>query len=644
MAFNFKDIYEKFKETPGKIQEGLQDAGKKFDDKLESGVKAANTHTEKSDDSSSFNFDPEEAAESPYGDLELSKYLYETGLQDVFKDYKENVERLSQKEQQSLQDAYYVKELSKKYAGEYASNQGVGDVSGHLMDIYSNYQKNIGDIKENYDALELNLEQEYQRQKMAGFQNILETEYKIEVAKLDEKQQELLFNIGAGNTDGMNPFEYLEEHKDELGDSRYQATYGALVQQTKQDIQTNLENGNFGEHDNPEDYINEFSDYLSDSDLDTLKGFAREYSQNEHYQEVQSNLEQGEYGGFDTALEYVESEQENLPKSEYRQLRSQVYNEFVEEVSNNLQSGFYGFDENGKKIEDPMKYLEQQKDKLSSAHYKELKEQIDWVQSEAEDNSTEVYSYNDPQSESYDPDFDPTYYLGDTPGVSKDSEVFEIKGVDNRQFVRVDQSVLEDENATNFVDNEELFEHFREEHKDSTLVNNTIIEKDGTRYVYKDEEGGGNWYRLISTNGVHGTKTLAEQRQQNWYDAGDGKSPDGAYQTHGDEKKSEQRDTLTVNGITYVEDKNEEGTFHQSEENLNDQQRRVYEEFKRVHGQRNPMNEKLVKIRPSSVVFVDGRFWVYNVNGRFTPMVRQSNGDSEGGSGGSGGGTIAEQQ
>ena len=36
--------------------------------------------------------------------------------------------------------------MSKKYLGEYASNVGIGDVSGNLIDIYANYAENLSYI------------------------------------------------------------------------------------------------------------------------------------------------------------------------------------------------------------------------------------------------------------------------------------------------------------------------------------------------------------------------------------------------------------------------------------------------------------------------------------------------------------------
>jgi hypothetical protein len=88
-------------------------------------------------------------------------YLYDVGLQNIFEDYQKSIQTLSTQEQQSLQDAYYIREMSKKYLGEYASNLGVGDVSGNLLDIYGQYQQTVSNINQTAAQQEMGLEQQY---------------------------------------------------------------------------------------------------------------------------------------------------------------------------------------------------------------------------------------------------------------------------------------------------------------------------------------------------------------------------------------------------------------------------------------------------------------------------------------------------
>ena len=92
-------------------------------------------------------------------------YLYDVGLQNIFQDYQQNVQTLNQAQQQSLQDAYYIREMSKKYLGEYASNVGIGDVSGNLLDIYGQYQQAVSGINTQFGGAELSLQQQYNQQR-----------------------------------------------------------------------------------------------------------------------------------------------------------------------------------------------------------------------------------------------------------------------------------------------------------------------------------------------------------------------------------------------------------------------------------------------------------------------------------------------
>jgi hypothetical protein len=174
--------------------------------------------------------DLKELAKSPYGNLEITKYLYESGLQNIFNTYQQNVATLSQNKKTELQDAYYIREMSKKYLGEYASNVGIGDVSGNLLDIYGQYQSNITDIQKNYGQLEIGLQEQYQQKRMETMNNLLLTDYNIEVAKLAEADRNVLFNIEMGNTGDLTDQEYLEQE--------YQA--GRITKETYQIASMNI--------------------------------------------------------------------------------------------------------------------------------------------------------------------------------------------------------------------------------------------------------------------------------------------------------------------------------------------------------------------------------------------------------------------
>lgn len=90
-------------------------------------------------------------------------FLYDVGLQNIYQDYQKNVSMLNQAEQQSLQDAYTVREMSKKYLGEYASNVGIGDVSGNLLDIYGQYQQMVAATRSAFQGEELKLQGEFDK-------------------------------------------------------------------------------------------------------------------------------------------------------------------------------------------------------------------------------------------------------------------------------------------------------------------------------------------------------------------------------------------------------------------------------------------------------------------------------------------------
>jgi hypothetical protein len=90
-------------------------------------------------------------------------FLYDVGLQNIYQDYQKNVSILNQAEQQSLQDAYTVREMSKKYLGEYASNVGIGDVSGNLLDIYGQYQQMVSATRSAFQGEEFKLQSEFDK-------------------------------------------------------------------------------------------------------------------------------------------------------------------------------------------------------------------------------------------------------------------------------------------------------------------------------------------------------------------------------------------------------------------------------------------------------------------------------------------------
>lgn len=188
-------------------------------------------------------------AKSDTGEFELNDYLYKTGLQNVFSDYQKNIASLSQDKQKQIQDATYIRELSKKYLGEYASNAGIGDVSGNLIDIYSKYQASKSEIESNYDALELNLQKEYQTAQNGAFENILKNQFNKGVAELDSNAQQVVFDLQSGNTGGLSNINFIESNKDKMSEETYRAVWTAQHTQDVETVTSNIANGYYGYDD-----------------------------------------------------------------------------------------------------------------------------------------------------------------------------------------------------------------------------------------------------------------------------------------------------------------------------------------------------------------------------------------------------------
>lgn len=154
------------------------------------------------------------------------KYLYETGLQNIFNDYNKQIANLDASKQKEIEDAYYVRELSKKYLGEYASNIGVGDVSGQLLDIYGKYQSNMNEINANFNGLQTGLESSYNEKKNEYKLGLLQTQMDIEKAEqqeqLEKELAEINYNIALElYPEGMDAQDYLESVRDKIGESNY---------------------------------------------------------------------------------------------------------------------------------------------------------------------------------------------------------------------------------------------------------------------------------------------------------------------------------------------------------------------------------------------------------------------------------------
>lgn len=217
---------------------------------------------------------------------EASRFLYDTRLQNVFNDYQQQVESLNQAEQKQLQDAFFIRELSKKYLGEYASNVGMGDVSGNLLDIYGAYQQNVTAIQQQSEQLKLGLQQSYDQQSRAAFEGAIEAQLQAEQMQLDENARTTLFNITQGRMGDMEWDDYLQSQLSSgaITEQSYQVLYTQVYQAKLAEVEANLERNFYGFKTDAttgervmmtkEEYIESNKGWLNASDLQKLRDYA----------------------------------------------------------------------------------------------------------------------------------------------------------------------------------------------------------------------------------------------------------------------------------------------------------------------------------------------------------------------------------
>ena len=276
-------------------------------------LKLNDTYTNYMNEDGTFNM--AKASKSGYGELLLNNYLVESGLSNIFDGYQNLMGTLDKQEQKSLEDAYFTREMGKKYLGEYASNVGVGDVSGNIMDIYSSYQQNKSEISKYFGDKKVSLQQEYESKKMENVANLLQNQFKINVAALGEATQKILFNITEGDFGEYGSREeYLEANREAIGEANYRGIVGALNQidaektnQEVNDIITNLNEGFYGTDENglPQDfetYYNKVKDKLPEVQQQRYEYQLALQKQGELMYEVSNNLFKGE---FKTQEEYI---------------------------------------------------------------------------------------------------------------------------------------------------------------------------------------------------------------------------------------------------------------------------------------------------------------------------------------------------
>jgi len=608
----------------------------------------ANNNTEKTETEKTDGFF-EGLAKSPYGNLEITKHLYENNLQNIFNDYQENIELLSEEKKKSVEDAYHIREMSKKYLGEYASNTGAGDVSGNLLDIYGEYQKNIKDINENFGDLELGLQREYQQQRLNIISNIMETQYNIEVSKLNEVAEQVLFDISTGNMNGVDPFTYLEEKRGDMGEPLYRSVKGALYSQTFEEVASNIQNGFYGfsideegnktRNTDPYAYIEEYKNVFSEGDSNILFGSI----QDDTMAEVLQNIIQGNYDTeqFKNEFEYLESQKDNLLPNEYRDLYNKIYDTQLDRIETMLMNGVWGsktetvtkkvpsgFDDNplgvnyiegleetierNIPIESSVEFVEQYEDILHKQDYDFLLQTARSMDEQAELNQpVEAVSIRSPLGTDgkpnplYEQNYDPSLFAD---GVSKDSNVYEIEG---RYYAQVSSDIDNDEigkeeySELSGVRGADISLDYEEKNPDKMLADGTIHYYNSHTFIRDNQK----WFRLTST---FSPREISEDVMKRFKE-GD------LYSSNGDRRRSSDRDTLGYNGITYIEDSKNSQNFQTAK---TDFQKRLVEHFEKIHPSEKDYRY-IYGIEKSTAVYFEGEFWNYNVNRRFTKMKRK---------------------
>lgn len=407
-----------------------------------------------------------------FGDIDSKRYLYESNLQNIFNDYQENIATLDKTKQTALQDAYHIREMSKKYLGEYASNMDIGDVSGNLIDIYGSYQKNLEAIEQNYGELSMNLQQSFQQKRSEALNQLLINEQQF---RLEEKS------------------EYAKQ------------------------VFANLSNEDFGDFDNWRDYLK--SEYGEGKlDFEEYQAF-QQMMQDERYGEVMSDILLGRIPEGMTVEELVAEEiaQGNFSKSQGNKLILETREYFTERMYNELnrgiESGYFGvkpkLDEEGNVIEGEYEFDTSQKSLyekyrpyMDKNEYEERikeAEAYDSMQKEINDRwqdmqpiNLKLFSSDGEGKAKYHALFNPKSNVldQDRDFVDQDSVVFKMG---NREYATVKDRLENDEGKPRDVYDEDLDAYY-EQVFGSPVTNGSAVNYLGTMYYHKD----GSWYRAVS--------------------------------------------------------------------------------------------------------------------------------------------------
>lgn len=150
--------------------------------------------------------------------------LYETGLKNVYEDYLIGKEAVKKAESQNLQDAYYIKEMSKKYLGEYGSNIGLSDLTPELANVYANYASNVSEVKQTALGQDLSLDKAYRETELQYKDSMLENTYAQKLSEYENNYDEIASILNNNQLEGTgfgSYKEFVESNADLLTKERY---------------------------------------------------------------------------------------------------------------------------------------------------------------------------------------------------------------------------------------------------------------------------------------------------------------------------------------------------------------------------------------------------------------------------------------
>jgi hypothetical protein len=562
-----------------------------------------------------------ELAKSPYGDLEVTKYLYESGLQNIFNSYQQNVATLSQNKQKELQDAYYIREMSRKYLGEYASNVGIGDVSGNLLDIYGQYQSNLSTIEREYGSLEMGLQQEFQQKRQDTMNKLLMTQYDIEVEKLDEKDRSVIFNIEMGNIpEGMTDMEYLQQEFDAGRISRTAfETESANIMKNQR---TTEERQIFGQLVRGEITKEELTDLYNDGKISpeaysTYFSVMEEQGRSDAVTGIEFNIQQNRMGGLGVR-DFLQQQLDNgiITEPEYMNLitkyagdpRTELANEIAFNIANgSIPEGF------GNAID----YIEGNKEQLGVDVYRSLimNERIKQQQSAG---SRFV------QFEATQPEYDVIDEQGQVKRVeNKLASAMLQFGINDLNYLTnnedlplgsniifhgptektVQPYIVDTENS--LIDIEDMLK-FQET---DVLVPGTVYDfQDGELYKYEN----GGFFKLTSPQGfdpkiITELSALMDGKKLSFdTDKIQGRvEKNFTWNSNGTE-----RDTFTFNNVNYIEDVRQNSWRSNA---TKPEEKEVVQEFKRIYGNADT----------TQIIFFKGSFYLRDANGKYQKLIKE---------------------